>query len=314
MEQSTIDNKIKKDDLYINQSKIKRVTKTILCPKRYYLEEITGEVQRYASDAMNYGNYFEFHATGQLPKDGKVPIIPPLKKMVKGSLVPTDQRRVDEQIQNFFKLMKQKGIRIVRTGYQADFRFNKDTIIFGTLDCLVDWNGKPYIMDIKLTADINSTYGDFCWGKFTEKFDEKTIKMYPNKEGVYVARFTKDEGEMDLIQAFYYKYMMSKVTKTEWGFIYVVFDYKRKELSHKIIEVENSEEGTRDMIERIEGTKYKLDAFRKMDYAPIPSMDECKGCKAESCASRFVPDEILEQEEVISQVPEIAVEDNERPW
>jgi hypothetical protein len=280
-----LEEKIKKDLIWINQSKIKRLTDSLLCPQRYYMEEITGDLQRYSSEAMLYGNYFEYHATGQLPSDGKIPVIEPLKKMRNGSFIPAAQQRIDLQIKRFPGIMKEYGIKIVKTGSEINMQFNNGIVIFGTLDCLVEWNGQPYIMDLKLTSDVNNTYGDFSWGQFQEK--------HPTKEGVYVARFVPEQEEgMDIIQPFAYTYMMEKRTNSKWGFIYAVFDHKTNP-EFKIIEVEHSEEGRRDMIERLNGTRAKLETFYKLNYKPIPSMRECKGCKHSSCDVRYVEEKLM---------------------
>ncbi len=303
-----IDEKIRKDLIWINQSKVKRVTSAIICPQRYYLEEITGELQRYSSEAMLYGNYFEYHATGQLPRDGVVPIIPLLKKQRLGSYEPAVKQRLDQQILNFPKVMAQHGIKIAKTGYAMEYMFNNELVLHGILDVLVEYKGKPYILDIKMTGNIHNDYGDFAWGK--------VIEMHPDNSGVYIARFEPDNKDaMDFIQAQTYMYMMEKLTKNKWGFLYAVFDHKPNP-EHKIIEVLEDSAARKDMLERMHGTKAKLTKFKDMNYMAIPSINECHGCKKADCSVRMKPEDLAPPQDTlpVQAKPVLIPIQESQPW
>src|SRR4051812_12804106 len=103
----TIKRIINRDIQRINQSKIKRLTKSALCPKRYYLEEITGELKRETTLAMLKGHYFEYQIWRTLPKEGYIPELPLLKNGNKS----TDQIRIDIQVAMFPIVMARHGIK-----------------------------------------------------------------------------------------------------------------------------------------------------------------------------------------------------------
>jgi hypothetical protein len=270
---------IRNDLLRINQSKIKRLTKTAICPQKYYDEEISGEHKRETTEYMLRGHYMEYKLWGTIPKEGKIPILPGGR--AKGS-ISVIQERLDQQVETFPKIMEKHGIRVIRTNYEIEVPYDNRVIFYGTLDSLVEYNGKPYIMDLKTTANVQSTFGDFAWGKITE--------MMPGTDGVYVAPWLPGTYQMDMIQAHAYMYLMERITRRRWGFLYTVFDYKPKP-EHKIIEVPYDDGARADMIMRLDDTKYKLNLFKELNYRPIPSDLECEECKRLDCAVRLNPEQ-----------------------
>jgi hypothetical protein len=305
-------NKIENDLLWINQSKVKRLTSSVICPQRYYLEDVTGELKREASEPMNRGQYFEYKLWGTLPKEGNIPVLGGGKK--KGS-ISVAQQRIDQQIELFPELMKKYGIKVIKTNVRIEIPFNHEIIVFGTKDALVEYKGKPYVFDLKLTADVNSKFGAFAWGNF------QTIKRaIPGTPGIYsdVQTLSDNSSEMDLIQAHTYMYTLEQKTKAKWGFLYGVFDYKPTPgPEHKIIEVEFSKEAREKMIERLSSTKHKLKIFAQTNYAPIPSVVECKTCKNVGCTERMTIEELIVQPEPITspvQAKAEPVEDDSDPF
>ncbi len=276
----TIQGIINRDIKRINQSKIKRLTSSALCPKRYYLEEITGDLKRETTLAMLKGHYFEYQIWGTLPKEGHIPALPLLKNGNKS----TDQQRIDLQVAMFPIIMARHGIKVIKTNFRIEVKFNGDIIVFGTLDALVEYKGKRYIMDLKLTANVTSTFGDFAWGSFTTLEDPDIPNLYTEQQD--------DNGgnPMDVIQAHAYMYDIELLTGKRWGFLYAVFDYKPKS-EYKIIEIKHSDEKREQLIERIHDTKYKLNLFKELNYQALPSEWECKSCKAFDCTSRYIPED-----------------------
>ncbi len=63
-----------------------------------YVDGVSGT----PSDAMDLGNWFEYVATGQLPRDGKVPH----PKTLKSGKLAANYQRMEIQAQNFKDLMK----------------------------------------------------------------------------------------------------------------------------------------------------------------------------------------------------------------
>jgi hypothetical protein len=301
---------IRNDLLRINQSKIKRVTGNAVCPQKYFVEEITREHKRETTEWMLRGHYTEYKLWGTLPKEGNIPVLPGGK--AKGS-ISVIQQRIDQQVAAFPGIMTKHGIKVVRTNYEIEVLYNPEIILHGTIDALVEYNGKPYIMDLKTTANVHSTFGDFAWGKI--------IELMPGTDGIYVASWLPGIHQMDFIQAHAYMYLMERLTKRRWGFLYVVLDYKKTPgPEYKIIEVPFDEDARQDMIGRLEATKYKLNLFKELNYQPIPSEFECKECKLLDCVERLKPEEEeasrqitqLLKESLIQKLP-VSV-DEDCPW
>ena len=278
--------------LRINQSKIKRLTKPTLCPLKYKREEITLEDKRPTTEAMLKGQYAEYKLTGGLPKEGGIPVLP----LLKNGKMSTDQIRIDAAVQNCRQVLEKYGITFHKAGETFEVPVG-DVIFHGTMDNLASWKlkpNKPYIADIKFPKDCTSTWGDFCWGRFDEKHPDVIQMEVDEKDGVYIARFDKEkieEGEaMDILQAFAYMYIMEKKTLREWGFIYIIFDYKPKQ-NWKIVEIVRSQEGIDDVERRLLDTRHKLTRFEQLGYPAIPTWNECKSCKFLECPDRLKPEE-----------------------
>lgn len=272
----------------INQSLIKRLTEIVICPQRYYREEVTKEFARRTSDAMLKGQYAEYRAFGTIPKDGIIPVLPVHKKTGKPL---TDQIRIDAQVQRLHEVMKQLNMKTAKTDLYTEVMVG-NVMFHGTQDVLMDWNGRPYIMDLKFTGDVTSDYGKFAWGKFTKKHPMFAGQKFEGG-GIYIADFDKQAiergDEMDVIQAHAYMLIMEMITGRPWGFVYSVWDYK-KNPEWKIIEVPFSREARQDTIQRLGETDHKLSLFESTNYAPEPSLKECVGCPVQDCPVRRLPE------------------------
>lgn len=227
--------------------------------------------------------------------------------------------RIDQQAADFDKWMKYYGIKIIKTNVTVDVMFNHNIIIFGTCDALVEYKGRPYIFDLKLTANVDTTFGKFAWGNFKTLQNPKILVMNPNAKGVYTHVQTLEQNgqEMDILQSHYYMHMLEKKTDKPWGFLYGVFDYKASGPDHKIIEIPRDLEAQETMATRILDTEHKLNAFKEIDYMPIPSEQECKSCKAVNCLKRWVNEEpeSAPKSLLLSPVQEVkVVYQDEAPW
>lgn len=287
--------------LRINQSAIKRLTSTAICPKKYYLEEITGEHKRQSTKAMAKGHYFEYKLWGTLPKEGHIPVAPAGR--AKGS-TSVEYDRIDKQVALFPEIMKKHGITVARTDYKLEVPFNNEILFHGTMDALVEYKGKPYILDLKMTGNVNAQFGDFAWGNF------QTLKMEPDATGIYSHTQTVDGGgkQMDVIQAHAYMYLMEMFTKQRWGFLYGVFDSK-PESEHKIIEIPYDKSERESLHDRMKGTRHKLNMFHELNYQPIASEQECKSCKVLDCPIRIKPEAEQEAEAQLTMNPIVSVQE-----
>jgi hypothetical protein len=100
----------------LSQSLVKELYKYKLkeeCGLRVEAKYITKSVEFPTSEVQELGNYFEYKATGQLPRDGHTPE-PILLKTGKPSI---DYIRMDAQVENFKRVMKRLNFSVEQTGF-----------------------------------------------------------------------------------------------------------------------------------------------------------------------------------------------------
>ena len=124
--------------------------------KAQYLDGMEYE----ATDAMNLGNWFEYEATGQLPRSGQMP----LPERLKNGDLAINYRKMMTQLDNYKKIIDLYQIKILNTGYVFDHEFGS-----GIADITAEWNGNKCIIDLKTTAKIDDKWSEYGWGD--EKFE-----------------------------------------------------------------------------------------------------------------------------------------------
>lgn len=252
----------------ISQTIIKNVLSYGLCPTKFKAMYMDGEIQSEPTIYMFRGIYFEYELFGNLPKSGETPVYPVGKK----GKHEIHKSRIDKQIKNFNAIMKKEGIEVLGGVQNAEFKYSSTINLTITLDSLVFYKDKIYVMDIKLCQDLTSTFGPLAWGAFET---------------------------MDKIQAHLYSYVMSEILGEPVGFIYAVFDYKNKKQEYKILEVKSTPTERLDMFRRISETQSKILWMRVSGFKPKPYENTCKKCPLIECLARFQPDkkaEVIEPE------------------
>ena len=207
------------------------------------------------TDAMRMGNWFEYKATEQLPRDGQEPIPDTLKS---GDL-SAPYRKLENQLLNYKKIMERYDIKIVDTG----FSFNANDKSTGILDILADWDGERVIIDIKTTAHIDNRWEKYGWGD--EKFENAD---HPDTQHL-------------TIQAVQYKLL----ARYEWGiwnipFYFFVFS-TTDENAVKIFKVEVSDDTIETHEKQIQSAyNYFNTKFKNLteEELAIPNMSRCAEC------------------------------------
>lgn len=248
----------------LNQSTVKDVNRVNCCPAKYKAYNIDKLFSRPTSKYMLYGQYFEWMCLGTRTRNGKVPFIPKLKKGGK----PVAQLRIEEQVKVFHDLIRKRNIRILATDVTSEAEFTlpngRKVVLFGTQDILVEEKGKLGIIDLKLSADINSSYGVYAWG---------------------------NEDKINKIQPSFYKYIRKTITGIKHFFEFWVFDYK-PEPEHLIHPAETTWEDVYEMTNEIQNAIIKLEAFEREGYPAIGDPDECKNCSVKNCLSRVAENKL----------------------
>jgi|TARA_R110000803_G_scaffold206433_3_gene273681 hypothetical protein len=210
-------------------------------------------VQFFSSLAMDLGNYFEFMATGSLPRDGVKP--EPKKSYVgtKKECISAPYQRANESAILYKQIKKEYNIEIVDIGLKLESK-NKN----GILDIWATMNGRPCIIDLKYSGVIDDKWSEFGWDVDSLHYKEKL-----------------------LVQAIQYKMLV----KENYGLEYKDFDFffmvfSSKEVNDvKFIRI-NIDEDSYDIHEKHISSVYKqINAMDiEKDFIAYPSIKSCSKC------------------------------------
>jgi hypothetical protein len=240
---------------------IKQVLKYNMCPAKFKAYYLDNEFDSTPSMAMFRGIYFEYELLGNLPRSGETPVYP-LGKRGKHEI---HKSRIDKQIADFPAIMEKEGITVLGGVENIEWRYNKVLTLTLTLDSMVVYKDRLYVGDIKLSQDMESSFGAVAWG---------------------------DYERMDKLQAHLYSYVMSQVLDEPVGFIYMVFDYKKDKGGYKIFEEWPDKTDTEAMFERIVKAERKMHWMKATAYKPLGSVENCKSCKVADCHARITEKKI----------------------
>lgn len=223
------------------------------------------------------GNYFEYLAIGAGAIAGNV--VDDLPRLKNGDK-SVDQIRIEEQAMRFKSLMPMYGMKplevqkIVKTPWVYD----DDVTLRIVIDFIspIKYRTGPIVhdydlalIDLKLTQNINNTFGDFSWG-------------FP--------------ANMDLIQAVFYYHVWEEHTGEKAPFYYWVFDHK-KNPENKIIRKKDPEPiDLAELHESIRKTHANLIYYAANEWPTNPNINLCKRCPLKDlCKDSVVAvDNILE--------------------
>lgn len=155
---------------------------------------IDKNVESEPSQSMREGIYFEYLATGGLPRNGQVP---EPDRTTKGELT-APFKRVEEASQLFKKIFDHYQIKINKVGYSLDAGD-----MTGIMDIWAEWDGVPCIIDLKYSGLIDDKWNDIGWD--TESLPMKDSLMI---QGVHYKILVKDALGLDV--PFYYFIFNSK--------------------------------------------------------------------------------------------------------
>ena len=128
------------------------------CGLVFKAKYITKTLSMPPSDAMKLGIYFEYMATGSLPRSGEIPQADYVYKGKPNERMATDYERATASAEYFKTLIKYWNINILH----ANFTMETETMK-GITDLVVEWDGKPAIIDLKYTGLIDDKWNDMGW-------------------------------------------------------------------------------------------------------------------------------------------------------
>ena len=131
----------------------KRVDYGAMCGQLFREKHILKTLEFETSDAMLAGQYFEYIATGQTPRDGSVPKPVTLKN---GDL-NTQYERIHSQAELFKKWCVSAKITDIQTGVLIQVEHNGYNVK-GITDIICKVDGVPTIIDTKLSGLLDNKW------------------------------------------------------------------------------------------------------------------------------------------------------------
>jgi hypothetical protein len=242
-----------------SQSALKDFEREDVCLWKWRGRWITKEISSTPSIYMERGMYFEYLCIGgSANSNDNITDLPRLKSGEKS----TDQLRIEEQALAFKDLFDENslnylGFEILSTQgvLNGSGVFNKER---GVLDMVAKsiWDEKIHIIDLKLTANAESTFNKFSF----------------------------NVDNLDDTQAVSYVDLYKNIYGVDTIFDYLVFDYSPK-LNRKLVTIEVSDSGINSLNKRKQNLKDFL--LNTKDFEKIPSEKECSSCPFENCDKRI---------------------------
>ncbi len=242
-----------KGRLIIGTSIVKQFSADNPCPAKLEAVYMNGLGREDPTEAMIKGNYFETLVLGCCSDGTRVDDLPRKKTKVKGTdefAKYIDQVRIDLQAVLFPKVMKHHKIEIDEVQTRMINEID-DTLVIGTAaDAIGTIDKSLLVLDVKLTKDITSTWGDFCWGS---------------------------PEHMDHSQAVLLSWLYEKCYSVKPRFIYAVFDYKEHS-DHELIEKVVTATDYIELQNKIRLVLEKINHFQESGWYKVASYANCRNC------------------------------------
>ena len=269
------------------------------CLKKIYAESIVKTHSSLPTDAMEGGNFFETLCLGG-GRGGKQTLDLPRKKVkkavlldakVKGLPIPLGEKRaphlrIEEQAMLFEQECAKRQVTIVKgKGGNVQIPFkrvwekNSDVLLKGEMDVFpatIMYKGavRPCIIDLKLTGDVDSTFGKYCYGT-PEYLDDIQGKMY--SYGIRDIDFDLNPNLKELLN----DSILKMIDANEVLFFLWIFGYKANvdlKEQNKLIEIGWDKSKEAELHEDIRKTVAAIDFYNESGWIAEPSTKNCKNC------------------------------------
>jgi len=241
----------------ISQSFLKEFTKYLhneTCGLQLKAKYYDG-VQFPPTETQELGQYFEYMATGQLPKYGN---LPEPKMISGGKKMSVIYERAFESAQFCKEIFQEYGIKIIETGLKLEG--SKTT---GEIDIFAEWDGKRVFIDLKYSGAIDDRWSEFGW----------ETESLPTKDNL-------------MIQGVQYKMLAKECLGIEdVPFYYFIFSAKDPKYA-KIILQEVDEGRFVEHEIAVSNVYNKLQKVSLEYFKAKPSLKMCGDCPIEDCPSR----------------------------
>lgn len=216
-----------------------------LCGKIFYEQYIAKTLDSATTESMQLGIYFEYIATGQLPRTGIRPI-PSYNS--KGQLTEA-YKRAEESAMLFKKIIAHYNIEILSTGEVLE-----NDIATGITDIIALWDGKKCIIDLKYSGLLENKWDEMGWELENLIFKDKL-----------------------LLQPVHYKWLYRSLNNNDIDFYFFVFDSKDSN-NAKIIKINVDEDKIAANTIAVNQSKKKLAQEIETGFIAYPDLNKCKNC------------------------------------
>ena len=285
-----------------------------VCPKNLYHLHII-KTHQYTTESMRNGHFFETLCIGR-GSGGQKQNDLPRKKLLKAKELENikraslklplllgdktaDQQRIEQQAQRFKILCSKYQITPLEGNTQTrivipwhknpDIHLKMEFDIFPTAimtderikDSLTDTGLRIAIIDIKLTADLNSTYGEFQWGS-PEYMDHTQGHMYHYGARQIVKHIDMNPHMINILT----RNVIDLISVNNLNFYYWVFNYKKEQLEDKLIKVDWNPNVEHELHELINKTVNLIEENEALGWPVNPIYQICRECPVFECQSR----------------------------
>lgn len=213
-----------------------------------------------SSPIMELGNYFEFMATGCLPRSGEIPTPEMVYKGTAKEKLSMDYERANASAEFFKKVVKQHKIEILEIGKVI----TKDNRT-GILDIVAKFQNRLCVIDLKYSGLLEDKWSEFGW----------ETESLPYKDNL-------------MIQAVHYTILLSEVCEVNYedvDFYFFVFNSKDSE-DAKIIKVNIDPDVFESHLEAVDRV-YNEVVVQKHNFKAYPSLKLCKSCPLTDCKHKL---------------------------
>lgn len=152
----------------ISPSSISKFENRSLCKRKLIREIVYREIPRDPpSDQMKKGNLFEYLAIGANVTGEEKPDDEFMMNKKGESIEYARLKQQAERVANMLNPDSDEFIGISKDMVQVKLENDK---MKGVIDVL-SFKGKDTILDLKFTADVDATYGDYAWGRDVSEID-----------------------------------------------------------------------------------------------------------------------------------------------
>lgn len=242
------------------------------CAKFFYERYISKNplTETLPTEAMELGIYFEYLATGALPKSNIVPKPVYSYFGTARQCLSAPYKRVEESVQYFKEIFKHYNIKILKSGMLLETQTGEN----GVVDIYAEWDGKKCFIDLKYSGLIDDRWSEMGWH----------IDSLPTKEKI-------------LLQGVHYKYLAKQCLGIDdIDFYFFVFDSANPR-NVRIIKEDVTETLMMQHLKAIQDVKEIVDyAIKAKGLKAVPQLKRCNACPLrDTCehAMKFPPIDVI---------------------